>query len=109
MKKVFPADWPNLALCKKPGDRNRPNAFLHYRAVMMRMSEEPFSAPTATEEEGAQRRVPMLGAVRCQKNVQIIAGGFGVSKLKLNRLTFLHEITDRDGPRLLVCSHEVAH
>lgn len=109
MKKVFPANGSNLALRKKPGDRNRPNAFLQHRAIMTGMSEEPFSAPTATEEEGAQRRVPMLGAVRCQKNVQIIAGGFGVSKLKLNRLTFLHEITDGDGSRLLVCSHEVAH
>ena len=109
VKKVFPADRPDFALCKKPGDWNRSHAFLHHHAVMVGMAEEPFAAAAAAKQERPQRRMPMLGAIRCEKHVQVIAGRFGVPKLKLNRLAFLHEIPDRDGSRLLVGAHEVAH
>jgi hypothetical protein len=41
--------------------------------------------------------------------MQILTGGFGVTKLKLNGLAFLHEVPDGDRAGLLVCADEVAH
>jgi len=109
VKKVFSADRSDFALCKKPGDWNRSHAILHHHAVMVGMAEEPFAAAAAAKQERPQRRMPMLGAIRCEKNVQVVAGRFGVPKLKLNGLAFLHDIPDCDGSCLLVRAHEVAH
>jgi hypothetical protein len=109
MKEVPPSDWTDFALCKKPGDWNRPDTFLDHRAVVMRMAEEPFPPAAAAEEERSQRRMPMFGTIRREKHVQVVAGRFGVTKLELHGLAFLHEISDGNRPRFLVRSHEIAH
>jgi len=50
MEKIPLSDGTDLALGKKPGDRNVPHPFLHHCAVMMGLPEEAFPATAATEQ-----------------------------------------------------------
>jgi hypothetical protein len=60
VKKIFPCDGADFPLSEKPGDRDWSKALLYDSAVMMSMAEQPFASTAATEEEGAQRRIPVL-------------------------------------------------
>jgi hypothetical protein len=109
VEEVFPSYRPNFALGKKPGDRDRSHAFLQHPAVMIRVAKETFASSAAAEQQRAKWRVPVLGAIRGEKHLQVVAGGLGITKLKLNRLAFLHHISDGNSSPLLVRSYEVAH
>jgi hypothetical protein len=109
MEKISSTYWTNLALCKKASHRNRSHPFLQDCAVMMRPAEQAFTASAAAEKECAERGVPMLGAIGGEQDVQVVAGGFRIAKLKLHGLTFLHEIAYRNTAALLVRPDEIAH
>ena len=110
MKKIFPAHGTDFALRKESSDWNRTHTFLHHCAVMVTAAKETFSSATATKEKRTQRWIlVMLGAIRCEKDMQVIACGLGVTQLELNRLAFLHVISNGDGARLLVRSDKIAH
>lgn len=109
MEKIFPSDRADLTLGKEARDGDLSHPFSHDGAVMMGASEEPFSTTAATEEERSQRWMPVLGPVGGKEHVQVVACGFRIAKLKLNRLTFLNQVADRDRPRFLVCSDKIAH
>jgi hypothetical protein len=51
----------------------------------------------------------VLRPIGGKEHVQIVAGGFRIAKLKLNRLSFLNEVADRDGSCLLVCTDKIAY
>ena len=109
MKKVFPTYRTDLALGKEPREGNRSHALLHNVAVMMAVAEKAFASPATAEQQRAQRRVSVLGTIRCEKDMQVVAGGFAITKLKLNRLAFLYDIPDGDCAGLLVRTDEVAN
>src|SRR5262245_32313628 len=50
MEKIPFSDGTDLALGKKPGDRNVTHPFLHHCAVMMGLPEEAFPATAAAEQ-----------------------------------------------------------
>jgi len=109
MKEVSPTDWTDFSLSEEARDGNLSHPFLDDGAVMMGAPEEPFAAAAATEEQRPQRRIPMIGPVGGEEHVQVVAGGFGIAKLKLNRLTFLNDVADRNRPGSLVCADKVTH
>lgn len=63
MEKIAAADWSDLALRKKPGDRNRPQPSRHGLGVVIDSSEEALPAPAATEDQCAERIVTMRCAI----------------------------------------------
>ena len=51
----------------------------------------------------------MFGPIDGEEYVQVVTRGFCIAKLKLDCLSFLHEVADRDRARLLVCADKIAH
>jgi hypothetical protein len=51
--------------------------------------------------------------VRCticrKEDLQVFTGRFAVAEMKLYRLAFFHNVTDRNGSGLLIRAHEVSH
>ncbi len=75
---------------------------------MVGNTEEPFPASATTEEQRAQRPLGFMETGRGEERVEVLVGGPCVPDLKLNRLPFLDDVADDDGPRLLVRSQEIA-
>jgi hypothetical protein len=74
VQEVPMADRPDFALCKKPRDRNRSQAFrCRCRIMILPPEESPTTAATA-EHEGAERRMPMADSVGFQQRIQIFRG-----------------------------------
>lgn len=74
---------------------------------MMRAAEKPLSAPTAAEQESAERRALVLRAIRGQEKVQVVARRLCIAQVELHGLALLNDLSDRDGPGLLVRPNEV--
>ena len=51
VKKIFAAHRTDLALCKKPCNRDRSYAFLDHVSVMMGSAEEALAPAAAAEQE----------------------------------------------------------
>ena len=109
MEKILVSDRTNFSLSEKPRDRKRSHLLLKNPAVVVRAAEQPFSPPTATEHQSPERFVPMGGSVRCQQDLQILAGRVRISQLKLNSLPFLNDVADRDRPGLFVRTEQVSN
>lgn len=109
MQEIASPDRTDLSLCEKSSRRENPEALLHDSTIVMGLAKEALSTPTTTEQEGSERRIPVLCSIRSQEKVQIVAGRFCIAEMKLNGLAFLYHVSDRDGPGLLIRADEVTN
>ena len=107
VQEVAPPDRTNLALGKESrrGDGAKP--LLHDPAIVMGLAEESLSTPATAEQEGPEWRTLVRRSIRSQEKVQVVACRLRVAEVELHGLAFLNDVSDRDGPGLLIRSDEV--
>ncbi len=94
MEEVGPAHGTDLALRKKPGNRNVSHGFAKRADIVVRPTEEPSAATATAEQQGAKRRLVMSQSVGGHQKTQIFTGGRRVSNVELNGLSYLHDLAD---------------
>jgi len=109
MQKVAPSDRTNLALCKESCRRDGAKPLLHDPTIVIGVAEESFSTSATAEQERTERGALMFRPVRSQEKMQVVACRLGIAEVELHSLTFLNDVSDRDGPGLLVRSNEVSN
>src|SRR5438105_665550 len=78
---------------------------LHRTDVVIRLAEEPLTAPIARKEKRTGYR---LGALRFEHRAEILAGRLGIADLELDGLPHLGHVADRDRARIPIDADEVA-
>ncbi len=94
VEEVSPAHGTDLALRKKPGNRNVSHGFPNRADIVVRPTEEPAAATATAEQQCAKRRLVMSLSVGGHQKTQIVTGGRRVSNVELNGLSFLHDLAD---------------
>jgi len=107
VQEVAPSDRTNLALGKESRRRDGAKPFSHDAAIVMGVTEESLSTSATAEQEGPEWGILVLRSIRGQEKVQVVARGLRVAKVKLYGLAFLNDVSDRNGPGLLIRSNEV--
>ena len=109
VQEVASSDRTDLPLRKKSRRRDGAQPLLHGPAIVMRVAEESLSTPATAEHEGSERRVMVLRSIRSQAKMQVVACRLRITKVELHGLAFLNDVSDRDGPGLLIRSNEVSN
>jgi hypothetical protein len=73
----------------------------------MGLAKESLSTPATAEQEGPERGILVRRSIRGQEKVQVVARRLRVAKVELHGLAFLNDVSDRNGPGLLIRSNEV--
>jgi hypothetical protein len=107
VQEVSSSDRTDFSLGEEPRDGDIPKPLVDHAAIVMRAAEQSLSAPTTTEEQCAQRRGAVCCTILGEKDLQILARGYAVAKMKLDGLAFLNDVTDRDGASLLVRANQI--
>src|SRR6185436_15865218 len=107
MQEVPPSDRADLALGKESCRGNGSEPSLHGSNIVVGSTEEPLTAPATTEQKGPKRGMPVRGSIRRQEEVQVIACRLCVTKVELDSLALLHNVSNRDGSGLLIRSDEI--
>jgi hypothetical protein len=107
MDEVPTPDRSDFSLCKEARHGNRPQLFSQGSGIVVRPSEEALAATTTAEHQRPEWRAVPDGPVRGKKGGQIFAGRACVPKVKLDRLTFLHDIADRNRPRASIRPEQI--
>jgi len=107
MQEVPPSDRADLALGKESCRGNGSEPSLHGSNIVVGSTEEPLTAPATTEQKGPKRGMPVRRSIRRQEEVQVIACRLCVTKVELDSLALLHNVSNRDGSGLLIRSDEI--
>src|SRR5437773_528017 len=107
MQEVAPSDRTNLALGKESRRRDRTEPLLHDPAIVMGLVKESLSTPATAEQEGPERGILVRRSIHGQEKVQVVARRLRVAEVELHGLAFLNDVSDRNGPGLLIRSDEV--
>jgi hypothetical protein len=78
MHKVFMPNGPDLALRKKPGQRDAPQACSHCFGIVVALAKQAKTSPATAEHQRPHRRVLMIGPVSGQQHMKVVAGGLRV-------------------------------
>ena len=109
VQEIASPDRANLSLREKTSRRERPEALLHNSTIVMGLAKEALSTPATTEQEGSERGILVLRSIRSQEKVQVVAGRFCIAEMELHGLAFLNDVSDSDGPGLLIRSDEITN
>ena len=107
VQEVAPSDLANLALGKESRRRDGPEPLLHDPAIVMGLTEESLSTPATAEQKGPEWGTLVRRSIRSQEKVQVVACRLRIAEVELHSLTFLNDVSDCDGPGLLIRSDEV--
>jgi hypothetical protein len=107
MKKITASDWSDFSLRKESRGRDGAQPLLHSPAIVMGVAEESLSTPATAEHEGPEREIFVLRSIHSQAKMQVVACGLRITKVELHGLAFLNDVSDRDGPGLLIRSNKV--
>ena len=107
VQEVAPSDRTNLALSKESCRRDGAEPLLHDPAIVMGLAEESLSTPATAEQEGPEWGTLVRGSIPGQEKVQVVARRLRIAEVELHGLAFPNDVSDRDGPGLLIRSDEV--
>lgn len=107
VQKVAPSNRTDLTLGKESRRRDGAEPLLHDSAIVIGLAEESLSPPATTEQEGSERWTLVRRSIRSQEKVQVVTSGFRIAEVELHGLALLNDVSDRDGPGLLIRSDEV--
>lgn len=107
VQEVALSDRTNLALGKESRSGDGTEPFLHDAAIVMGVAEESLSTPATAEQESPKGGTLVLGSIRGQEKVQVVTCRLRIAEVELHGLAFLNDVSDRDGPSLLIRSDEV--
>src|SRR5205085_9329503 len=106
MHEIASGDRTKLTRREESRDRNFTERTAHRTHVVVRLTEQPLTAPVARKEERAGDRIETF---RFEHRTQILARRLRIANLELHGLPHLSHVADRDRAGVAVDADEVAN